>query len=124
MNRDFLIYICALFDNCGYLTLKKDRRTGSIYPYIKIRIKSGDILSKAKDSFGGSIINGNLILTYRKAKLFLDIIKDYSYIHKDKIQIINKLYETKFSGKFEKERKEKIYREFKELEKDGRGKRV
>ncbi|MCX7760372.1 MAG: hypothetical protein N2Z81_04220 [Hydrogenothermaceae bacterium] len=124
MDRDFLVYISALFDNCGYLTLKKDKRTGSIYPYIKIKIKSRDILLKAKDIFGGSITKNGLILTHRKAKHFLDIILNYSSFHKDKIQLINKLYETKFSGKFEKERKEKIYREFKELERDGRTKRV
>lgn len=121
MDRDFLIYTAALLDNCGYITLKKDKRTESIYPFLRIRIRDQRMLLELKEKFGGVVSKNCIILTHRKAMDFLGIIYQYSSLHREKINLIGQLYNIKFSGKFEKERKMQIYNQLKMMEKSKGG---
>lgn len=123
MDRDSLIYLAAVVDNCSKLTIKKDRRTGSVYPYLRLKIKKWELREDLKQQFGGAIIGDYYIISHRKCAAFLDIIKDYLMVQKDKAEIILKLYSHGFSGKYKKEYKEQIYKKFERLE-DGNRKRV
>lgn len=123
MDRDNLIYLSAIVDNCSKITLKKDKRTGSVYPYIRIKIKDYRLREEIKRLFGGSIIKDYYILSYRKSVRFLDIIKEYLVVQREKVDLILKLYNHGFSGKYKRKYKEDIYREFERLE-NGSGKRV
>lgn len=118
-----MIYLAAVVDNCSKLTLKKDRRTGSVYPYLRLKIKNHHLKESLKQQFGGATSGDYYVLSHRKCAAFLDIIKEYLEVEKEKAEIVLKLYNHGFSGKYKREYKEQVYKEFERL-KDGDRKRV
>lgn len=123
MDRETLIYIGAILDNCGKLRLIKDKRTGTIYPYLRLKIKDKHIKMLLREELGGTISGDFFILSHRKAKEFLDIVKDYTLHLKQKIDLVNQLYSISLSKSYRKEYRENIYKQFMRLE-DGARKRV
>lgn len=123
MDRETIIYIAAILENCGKLMLIKDKRTGTVYPYLRIKVKNLDVRKILKEKFGGTLSGNFFILSHQKAKKFLDIIKDYTPELRQKIELVDQLYNCSFSRSYRKEYKEKIYKQFMRLEND-RGERV
>lgn len=88
-----------------------------------MKIKNSELREFLRQEFGGSVLGDHYVISHKKSIKFLGIIKDYLSVHTEKVELILKIYSHGFSGKYKKEYKEQIYKEFKRL-KDGDRKRV
>lgn len=116
LNRDDILYLLAILENCGQFTLKKDPRTGSVYPYIRLKITKDELRCRLKEQFGGTISKHYLILSHRKAKSFLDILPKDESIYREKIELVQELYSKTFARPYQRAFKDEIYKKFKRLE--------
>ncbi|NPA51934.1 MAG: hypothetical protein GXO22_03475 [Aquificae bacterium] len=113
-------YIAGLLDSCGKISIVKVKNSpNSVYIKVILRSSDKEVLNIVKNTYGGNLREGkkvcSLTLTHNKAKNLLEDIKDLLVAKKKEAQIVLKLYETRFTRKFEAQRKKEIVREFLKL---------
>ncbi len=118
-----LYYIAGLLDACGKISIVKVRNSpNSVYIKVVLRSSGTEALELVKDIYGGTLKQGkkvcSLTLTHNKAKKLLEETKDFLLSKKKEAQIVLRLYETRFTRKYEAERKKEIIREFLKLNKE------
>lgn len=113
-------YIAGLFDASGKISIVKVKESpNSVYVRVVIRSSKKEPLELIKQKYGGTLKEGkricSLTLTYNKARRFLEDIKDYLIGKKEEVELVLKLYENRFTRKYEAQRKKEIVKRFLEL---------
>ncbi len=113
-------YIAGLLDSCGKISIIKVKDSpNSVYIKVTLRSSSVDTLKYVQSMYGGTIKQGkrvcSLNLTHNKARKLLEDVKDLLISKKKEAEIVLKLYETRFTRKYEAQRKKEIVREFLDL---------
>ncbi len=115
-SKDFLIYIAGIFDNCGYISLKKDGRSKkSVFLHISFKSKKEDILKLIKENYGGTLRRNKksytLIITHKKAKILLKELEPYLITKKEEVKLLLEFFNQKFYGEIEEKRKNKLLKD-------------
>lgn len=115
-SKDFLIYIAGIFDNCGYISLKKDGRSKkSVFLQISFKSKKEDILKIIKENYGGTLKKNKksytLTITHKKAKTLIKELEPYLISKKEEVRLLLEFFNQKFYGEIEEKRRKKLLKD-------------
>ncbi|MCX7737818.1 MAG: hypothetical protein N2Z80_00145 [Hydrogenothermaceae bacterium] len=100
LSKEEKLYLLAILENCSQFTLKRDPRTGSVYPYIRLKIVNDELRYRVKSVFVGTVSKYYLILSHKKAKNFLDNLSPTVY--REKIELVDQLYNNSFARAYKR----------------------